>query len=158
MAARRLIEVGVRCVEVTLGGFDTHVNNHELQAGRIELLDPAFATLVRDLKDRDLLDSTVVLCGGEFGRTPKLNGLEGRDHWPHAFSVAMAGGGLLGGKVIGETDPTGEKQKPDKPIGVEDIHATIQTALGLDPEKELMSPVGRPMSLSHNGFVIEELL
>lgn len=158
LAARRLIEVGVRCVEVTLGGFDTHVNNHELQAGRIEILDPAFASLVRELKERGLLDSTVVLCGGEFGRTPKLNPLDGRDHWPHAFSVAMAGGGLLGGKVIGETDPTGEKQKPDKPFGVEDIHATIQTALGLDPEKELMSPVGRPMSLSHNGFVIEELL
>lgn len=158
LAARRLIEVGVRCVEVTLGGFDTHINNHELQAGRMEILDPAFATLIKDLKERELLDSTVVLCGGEFGRTPKLNGLEGRDHWPSGFSVALAGGGIRGGRVVGATDPDGEAEKPEKPVGVEDIHATIQTALGLNPEKQLMSPVGRPMSLSHNGFEIEELL
>ncbi|MFT5465632.1 MAG: hypothetical protein ACI8UO_000727 [Verrucomicrobiales bacterium] len=158
LAARRLIEVGVRCVEVTLQGFDSHINNHEAHTGLMKTLDPAFSALIADLKERGLLESTVVLCGGEFGRTPKLNGLEGRDHWPNGFSVAIAGGGIRGGRVVGETDPDGEAEKPDKPVGVEDIHATIQTALGLNPEKELMSPVGRPMSLSHNGFEIEELL
>ena len=157
LAALRLIETGVRCVEVTLGGWDTHVNNHELQAGRIEILDPAFAALIRDLKERDLLDSTLVLCGGEFGRTPKLNPLQGRDHWPYGFSVAMAGGGVRGGHVIGETDPEGESREPTQPVTVQNIHATIQDALGINPEKEIITPVGRPITLS-DGVPIKELM
>ncbi len=157
LAARRLVEAGVRCVEVTLGGWDTHVNNHELQAGRVAILDPAFATLIKDLKQRDLLDQTVVLCGGEFGRTPKLNGLDGRDHWPHGFSLALAGGGIQGGRVVGKTDPSGEKQEPERPVPVADIHATIQTVLGIDPEYEVMTPANRPLALSE-GNLIRELL
>jgi hypothetical protein len=82
LAARRLIEAGVRCVEVTLSGWDTHVNNHELQGKQIAILDPAFAALIRDLRERRLFDRTVVLCAGEFGRTPKVNPAGGRDHWP----------------------------------------------------------------------------
>jgi len=89
LAAVRLVQAGVRCVEVTLGGWDSHVNNHEIQAGRIEILDPAFAALIRDLKRRDMLDSTLVVCGGEFGRTPFLNAVGGRDHWPHGFTVGQ---------------------------------------------------------------------
>lgn len=157
LAALRLIEAGVRCVEVTLGGWDTHVNNHELQAGKIRQLDPAFAALIRDLKERNHFDSTIVLCGGEFGRTPKLNPLEGRDHWPYGFSVALAGGAIRRGHVMGATDPAGEKQAPDKPVRVEDIHATIQHALGINPERELITPVGRPLALS-DGRVLRELL
>ena len=92
LAAIRLIETGVRCVEITLGGWDTHANNHELQAGRINILDPALASLVKELKKRDLLESTVVVCGGEFGRTPHMNPVGGRDHWPHGFSLAIGVG------------------------------------------------------------------
>ncbi len=157
LAALRLIERGVRCVEVTLGGWDTHARNHPAQRARVEVLDPAFSALLRDLKARGLLDSTIVLCGGEFGRTPKVNPLEGRDHWPHGFSVALAGGGIRGGRVLGGTDPLGEKRDPKDPVAVQDLHATIQHALGLDPRKEIRTPVGRPIALS-DGRVIEGLL
>ena len=157
LAALRLIETGVRCVEVTLDGWDTHVNNHELQGRKVKALDPAFAALIRDLKARGLFDSTIVLCGGEFGRTPKLNPVGGRDHWPYGFTVALAGGGMRGGHVIGSTDPEGESKEPEKPVTVQDIHATIQHAFGIDPEKELITPVGRPLALS-DGKVIRELL
>ncbi len=157
LAARRLVEAGVPCVEVTLDGWDTHVNNHELQAARIQLLDPALAALLRDLRERELLDRTVVLCGGEFGRTPKLNAVEGRDHWPHGFSVALAGGAFRKGHVFGETDPTGAAGQPANPVRVEDLHATLQTALGMDPEFEVMTPVGRPLAWS-DGRVIRDLL
>ena len=157
LAALRLIETGVRCVEVTLDGWDTHVNNHELQGKKVKALDPAFAALIRDLKARGLFDSTIVLCGGEFGRTPKLNPVGGRDHWPYGFTVALAGGGMRGGHVIGSTDPEGESKEPEKPVTVQDIHATIQHAFGIDPEKELITPVGRPLALS-DGKVIRELL
>jgi len=156
LAARRLIEQGVRCVEVTLSGWDSHANNHETHQQLVQVLDPAFAALLRDLRERELLDRTVVLCGGEFGRTPRINPLEGRDHWPHGFSMALAGGGLRGGQVIGATDPAGGKQVAD-PRGVADIHATILTALGITPEQEEISPVGRPIKLSE-GTPIAPLL
>ncbi|MBL9139533.1 MAG: DUF1501 domain-containing protein [Verrucomicrobiales bacterium] len=157
LAALRLIERGVRCVEVTLGGWDTHANNHELQRRNVRILDPAFAALLRDLKERDLLDSTLVLCGGEFGRTPKLNPVGGRDHWPYGFSVAIAGGGVRGGQVLGATDPTGERREPSQPVGVADLHATLHAALGINPEKEIVTPVGRPIALS-DGRVLRSLL
>lgn len=157
LAARRLIEAGVRCVEVTLDGWDTHVNNHEQQAQRIAVLDPAFSALIADLKSRGLLEHTVVLCGGEFGRTPKLNALDGRDHWPHGFSVAMTGGGLRRGRVIGATDPSGESEEPERPVRVADIHATVHHALGIDYEREIMTSIGRPIALSE-GLPIPELV
>lgn len=156
LAAVQLIEAGVRCVEVTLNGFDSHINNAELQAGRIAELDPAFAELIRQLKARDLFDSTVLVCASEFGRTPQHNLAEGRDHWPHGFSVALAGGGIVGGRVIGETDPTGESKEPSDPVKVEDLHATIQTALGIDPEYEAMAG-NRPIPLSE-GRIVKGLL
>lgn len=163
LAALRLIESGVRCVEVMLDGWDTHAKNHELVLDRVKILDPAFAQLLRDLKERDLLDSTIVLCGGEFGRTPQLNPLGGRDHWPHGFSVALAGGGLRGGFALGETSPELREGKPDvekdvkRQVLVEDLHATVLTALGIDPLKEIMTPVGRPMKFSE-GRPIAELI
>jgi len=162
MAAVQLIEAGVRCVEVTLGGWDSHLDNHDIQAGRVSVLDPAFAALIRDLRQRDLLNRTVVICGGEFGRTPVMNPAGGRDHWPHGFSIALAGGGIRGGRVVGETsnDPTLEKEKLDEnltnPKTVADVHATVMHALGINFRQELITPIGRPMVLSE-GKVIEEL-
>jgi hypothetical protein len=157
LAARRLIEVGVRCVEVTLDGWDTHVNNHEIHRKLVKQLDPAFAALVRDLAERKLLDRTIVLCCGEFGRTPKINPLGGRDHWPTGFSLALAGGGLRGGLALGATDPAGA-QDPVQPIAAHDVHATILRALNLDPAKENIAPItSRPVKLSE-GRPIPELL
>jgi uncharacterized protein (DUF1501 family) len=157
LAARRLIEVGVRCVEVTLGGWDTHVNNHELHRARVKELDPAFAALLRDLARRQLLDRTVVMCCGEFGRTPKMNQFGGRDHWPNGFSLALAGGAIRSGLVIGQTDPEAVKD-PLRPTTIEDVHATVLTALGINPARENTAPAtGRPIKLSA-GRPIRELL
>jgi uncharacterized protein (DUF1501 family) len=156
LAARRLTEVGVRCVEVTLGGWDSHVNNHETQLSRVRELDPPFAALIRDLAQRGQLDRTVVLCGGEFGRTPHINPFGGRDHWPVGYSLAIAGGGLKGGLAVGKTDPDGKKD-PERPATIADVHATVLTTLGLKPGKENISPVGRPIKLSE-GRAIDELL
>jgi uncharacterized protein (DUF1501 family) len=119
-------------------------------------LDPAFAALIRDLDRRGQLGRTVVLCGGEFGRTPNINKLGGRDHWPNGYSIAIAGGGLKGGIAVGKTDPEGRKD-PERPASIADIHATVLTALGLSPGKENVSPVGRPIKLSE-GKAIGELL
>jgi hypothetical protein len=157
LAARRLIEVGVRCVEVTLGGWDSHVNNHEVHKARARVLDPAFAALLRDLSRRKTLERTVVLCCGEFGRTPRVNPLSGRDHWPGGFSLALAGGGIRGGLAVGQTDPEGAMD-PVRPTTIEDVHATVLTALGLDPGRENTAPAtGRPIKLSA-GKPIRELL
>jgi hypothetical protein len=159
LAARRLIEVGVRCVEVTLDGWDSHADNHSIQRKRVDTLDPALAALLADLRERKLLDKTVILCAGEFGRTPHLNRLAGRDHWINGFSIALAGGGIHGGRVIGATDPEA-KSDPTDPVNVNDIHATILTAVGLDPKKVNTAPVGavgRPIQLSQ-GKVITALL
>ena len=147
----------MRCVEVTLDGWDSHVNNHEVHRKLVKQLDPAFAALVRDLARHQLLDRTIVLCCGEFGRTPKINPFAGRDHWPTGFSLALAGGGLRGGQAISATDPEGTKN-PVEPTTVEDVHATVLKALGLDPLKENIAPLtGRPIKLSA-GRPIRELL
>ncbi len=157
LAATRLVEAGVRCVEVTLDGWDTHANNHELQNSRAAILDTALAALIRDLIARDLLDQTLVVCGGEFGRTPKLNPLEGRDHWPDGFSFVLAGGGIRAGHVHGATDPSGAKQAPADPVRVADLHATLMHALGIDPAYEMMTSANRPIAFSE-GRVIHDLL
>jgi Protein of unknown function (DUF1501) len=156
LAARRLIEVGVRCVEVTLGGWDTHADNHKFCKEQVAILDPAFAALLRDLREHKLLERTVIICAGEFGRTPKINGLGGRDHWTNGFSVALAGGGIRGGQVLGSTDPEA-KDDPTDPVGVADVHATVMTAVGIDPKKVMTSPIGRTVNLSE-GKVIKGLL
>jgi hypothetical protein len=156
LAARRLIEVGVRCVEVTLSGWDTHANNHATVHNLLTTLDPAFSALIRDLRERGLLERTVVLCGGEFGRTPTVNPVGGRDHWPTGFSMALAGGGIRGGKVIGETDPDG-KPEPANPVTVPDLHATILTAVGIDPAQLNQTPIGRTVKFSE-GTPVADLL
>ena len=147
LAARRLIEVGVRCVEVTLAGWDTHANNHSQHRDQLAILDPAFSTLLRDLRERKLLERTVVMCCGEFGRTPTMNPAGGRDHWPVGFSVALAGGGLHCGQVIGETDPEG-KPEPVNPVAVGDLHASILTAVGIEPGKTNQTPIGRTVKFA----------
>ncbi len=156
LAARRLVEVGVRCVEVTLDGWDSHANNHEIQSRQKTILDPAFAALVGDLKTQGLWERTIVLCAGEFGRTPSINRLGGRDHWPHGFSVALAGGAIRGGLAIGRTDPDGGRDV-ENPKQIGDVHATVLTALGIDPAKENISPAGRPLKLA-DGQPIGEVL
>ncbi|MEM6981178.1 MAG: DUF1501 domain-containing protein [Planctomycetota bacterium] len=161
LAAARLIEVGVRCVEVTLGGWDSHVNNHALQTSACEKLDTALAALLRRLDERDLLRSTLVVCGGEFGRTPKHNPAGGRDHWPHGFSTLIAGRNFRRGYVHGQTSPEPNFDKPklsvSNPVGIADLHATVLASLGLDPSLELDTPIGRPLKRSE-GTVIPELL
>ena len=163
LAAVRLIETGVRCVEVTLQGWDTHANNHESHAELLQTLDPAYAALLGELMQRGLLEETLVICGGEFGRTPTINPAGGRDHWPHGFSVALAGGGIAGGRVIGKTSPTPKlvDGRPEldleDPRPVEDLHATVLHSLGIDFTQEMQTPIGRPMKLS-SGKVIQELL
>ncbi|MBS0265266.1 MAG: DUF1501 domain-containing protein [Planctomycetes bacterium] len=157
LIARRLVEVGVRSIEVNLNGFDTHANNFEGQSTQARIFDPAFATLIQDLKDRDLLDSTVVLWMGEFGRTPAINKVGGRDHWPTGFSCVVGGGGFQKGLVIGETDPEGKKAEPEDPIEISHLFATIMRTLGVEYGKEIVTPVGRPMLLCQ-GKPIERLL
>jgi len=163
LAATRLIQTGVRCVEVTLGGWDSHVTNHTLQTGRCELLDPALAALLERLEEMDLLETTLVVCGGEFGRTPQINPAEGRDHWPHGFSMFLAGCGIRRGGVHGATSPAPrlESDRPledvQDPVTVADLHATILSAVGVPYEEELDTPIGRPIKRSE-GTPIETIL
>jgi hypothetical protein len=157
LVARRLLEEGVRAIEVTLDGFDSHVNNFETHKARAETLDPALASLVADLVERDLFDSTLLVCLGEFGRTPSINPLGGRDHWPSGFSCLVGGGGLRRGVVLGETDPTGQKLEPANPIEVPDLYATLYEAFGVDFTREYQTPIGRPMAICA-GQPIEALL
>lgn len=157
LVARRLLEVGVRSIEVSLNGFDSHAKNMEAHVNRAKELDPALASLFKDLADRDLLQSTVVLVIGEFGRTPAINPLGGRDHWPTGFSCLLGGGGLRSGTVIGATDPRGKDPQPEDPIVVADLYATVLRTLGVDYTKEVITPIGRPMKYSE-GTPIERLL
>ncbi len=164
LAAIRLLETGVRCVEVELSGWDTHISNHELQSARCKQLDAALASTLKELERRDLLDDTVVFCGGEFGRTPQINPAGGRDHWPHGFSVLLAGAGLRRGAVYGATSSKEPENKPDdptsgtdSPVTIADLHATMLHALGVDHELEIQTPIGRPLKLSE-GRILRELI
>ena len=147
IAARRLLEAGVKVVEVVQGGWDTHNNEHAAVKALAEGLDPAFAGLIKDLKDRGMLDSTLIYCFSEFGRTPNVggggNGDGGRGHYPQAFSVAMAGGGIKGGRVIGATDPDGVMCS-QRPVLVQELHATVCHSLGIDQDKQYFAG-RRPM-------------
>lgn len=151
LVARRLVETGVRAVEVTLNGFDTHVSNHTGHVTQCGILDPALASLLQDLRKRDLLESTIVLCISEFGRTPSINPADGRDHWPNWFSCLVAGGGFRSGAVIGETPgalPSDNPPAPIDPVTIPQLYATILAVMGIDSSRELMTPIGRPMRLT----------
>lgn len=147
LLARRLVERGVPFVEVTLGGWDTHDNNFNAVRNLCGTLDPAWSTLMNDLRERNLLENTVVVWMGEFGRTPRINPRNGRDHYPAAWSVVLGGGGIRGGQIVGRTSASGGTVD-DRPVAVGDLLATICLALGLDPARQNMSNVGRPIRLA----------
>ncbi len=164
LLARRLVERGVAFCEVALSsipgspvGWDTHQDNWNQVKALSQVLDPAWATLLKDLRDRGLLESTLVVWMGEFGRTPKIsNG--GRDHFPLAWSVALGGAGVQGGQVVGSTSPDGQEVK-DQRVELADFYATIVAALGIDPATENISPEGRPIPLvDRGGKPIRELI
>jgi uncharacterized protein (DUF1501 family) len=156
LLARRLIETGVTFVEVASNGWDTHQDNFDRVKSLSDQVDPAFAALIGDLKERGMLDKTLVIWMGEFGRTPKINPRTGRDHYPRAFSVALAGGGVKGGKVIGATSSDGTTVT-ERPVGVPDLFCTFYHALKINPRKENMSGLGRPIKIIDSGKAVEEL-
>ena len=119
--------------------------------------DPAMAALIKDLSDRKLLDSTLVIWMGEFGRTPKINANEGRDHYPKAWSAVLAGGGIRGGIAHGQTDADGATVV-DKAVAVPDLFATIATVLGMNPAKSFQTPVGRPIAITEKGTPVSPLI
>ena len=146
LLARRLIERGVPFVEVTLGGWDTHGQNFPQVKNLCGVLDAAWGTLMDDLKDRGLLDTTTILWMGEFGRTPKINAAQGRDHYPNAWSTVLAGGGIRGGQAVGKTSKDGTTVE-ERPTTTLDLLATLCLALGIDYEKTNPSNVGRPIRI-----------
>ncbi len=156
LLARRLVESGVRCVTIAFGGWDTHAKNFEALRTKLPEIDLAYGALLADLHDRGLLSTTLVVMMGEFGRTPKINKDAGRDHWPNVWSLAMAGGGIRGGQVIGESDSLSEAPAV-RPIPAEDVHRTIYHQLGVDPEKHFLAGNGRPIQVLSGGEVIREL-
>jgi hypothetical protein len=155
LLARRLVERGVPFIEVSLNGvgnnqtfaWDTHAQNFTSVKSLLGVLDPAWSTLLTDLQDRGLLDSTLIVWMGEFGRTPKINPQTGRDHFPNAWSSVLCGGGIKGGQVIGRTSDDGMKVE-DRPVSVQDLFATFCQVLGLDSMKQNISNVGRPIRLA----------
>src|SRR5207302_8905238 len=142
LLARRLVETGVTFIEVSLGNWDTHDNNFDRTKTLAGTLDQPFAQLITDLKQRGLLDSTLVIWMGEFGRTPRINPRNGRDHFPRAFNVALAGGGIKGGQVIGSTSSDG-MSVASRPVGVADLFCSFYQSLKINPRKENMSTLGR---------------
>lgn len=163
LMARRLIERGVPFVEVTLGGFgggslgwDTHANNFPAVKNLSSELDSGWATLMRELAERGLLESTTILWLGEFGRTPKINGNGGRDHFPAAWSCVLAGGGIRGGQAYGRTSEDGAKVEEHQ-VDVGDVLATLCKALNVDPKTQNISELGRPIRLAE-GTPIDALL
>lgn len=156
LLARRLVEAGVTFIEVTLGNWDTHLDNFDRSRALCQQLDQPFAALLADLKARGLLESTLVAWMGEFGRTPKINPRGGRDHFPRAFNVALAGCGVKGGQVIGKTDKGGDSVT-DRPIGVSDLLRTLCHPLGVNADKENMSNIGRPIKIVDGGEVVREV-
>jgi hypothetical protein len=150
LMARRLVEVGIPFVEVVLTGWDTHANNFAGTKRVSEVLDPAWSALIEDLKDRRLLDSTLVIWMGEFGRTPRINPNGGRDHYARAWSTALMGGGIKGGQVIGRTDKNGATVE-DRPVTAADFMATVCQVLGIDWKKNNTGPGGRTVRLVAKG-------
>ncbi len=157
LTARRLVEAGVKFVEIEFGGWDTHNDNFNQVQNLSASLDAGMSTLIEDLQERGLLQQTLLVCVGEFGRTPKINGENGRDHFPDVFSALVAGGGINVGQVVGESSEDGSEIK-NRPVSIPDFHATLFTAMGLDISKDYFAPDGRLLKLTENGRPIKELL
>src|SRR5579871_1044374 len=146
LLARRLVERQVPFVEVTLNGWDTHGQNAQTVRNLSQTVDAGWSALMRDLKERGLLETTLIVWMGEFGRTPKFPRADGRDHWPNSFSGVLAGGGIKGGQVIGDTGADGASIK-ERPVSVPEFLATICQALGIDHQKQNLSNVGQPIRI-----------
>ena len=165
LLARRLVERGVPFVTVNHTGWDTHNDIFQLKEryptdrnAHLPSLDRALSALIQDLSERSLLDETLVVVMGEFGRTPRINSQGGRDHWPNVFSVMLAGGGVQGGQIVGSSDALGEFPK-ERPVTPSDLSATIYTLLGIDPSLELHTSDGRPVRVAPDGAkVVSELI
>tara|TARA_R110002095_G_scaffold142726_1_gene123588 strand:+ start:5176 stop:6456 length:1281 start_codon:yes stop_codon:yes gene_type:complete len=156
LLARRLVEAGSTFIEVRSNGWDNHANISEVITPNAQQVDAGMAALIADLKQRGMLERTLVVWMGEFGRTPKINARAGRDHYPRVFSAALAGGGVKGGQVIGASTADGSAVQ-DRPVTTTDLFCSICQSLKVDPKKENMSPLGRPMKIVDGGTVVTEL-
>ena len=157
LLARRLVEAGVRLVTVDLRWWDTHVQGFDsLRRGFLPRFDKAYSALIEDLEQRGLMESTLVVAWGEFGRTPRVNKDAGRDHYPNVFSAAVAGGKVRGGRIVGSSDAKGAFPK-DNPKTPQDVLATIYDHLGVDTSKQYLTSAGRPVAVLPHGEPIREL-
>jgi uncharacterized protein (DUF1501 family) len=157
LLASRLVQSGVKFVTLNIGGWDTHRDNFtKLKDNLLPQLDAGLSGLLQALESKGLLESTAVFVTGEFGRTPKINARGGRDHYPRAMFCLLAGGGIKGGQVVGESDAKGELPK-DKPISPDDVAASFFHTLGIDHTKEYYTPSGRPVMIVRHGNIIREL-
>lgn len=157
LLARRLAEAGVRFISLTAGSWDHHDNIKEGVKGNLPSVDKAVAALLKDLEQRGMLDNTLVMLTSEFGRTPKINKTNGRDHWPRVFSVMLAGGGVQKGLIYGKSNALAAEPEENK-VGVQDFATTIYHQLGITADKELMAPGGRPIEIVNGGSVIKDIL
>jgi uncharacterized protein (DUF1501 family) len=157
LLARRLVEAGVNFVTVSNGGWDNHNNIFSSLPGKLNAFDQTMATLINDLSERGLLESTLVLAMGEFGRTPVINRNGGRDHHSRVFSMMLAGGGVNGGQIVGASDPFG-MEPAETPVRPEDLSATIYQSLGIDYNQSIESPDGVRIVLSRGGRPIRGVL
>ncbi|WP_020475287.1 DUF1501 domain-containing protein [Zavarzinella formosa] len=156
LLARRLVESGVRFVTVNYGGWDHHGKIFEGLDRKLPEFDRGFSSLVNDLTERGLISDTLVVCMGEFGRTPKINKDAGRDHWGQAGSLLFAGAGVKPGNVIGATDKQGA-YATKRPVSPADVAYTVFDSLGIDPRKQLVTPDGRPIEILDQGELVKEL-
>lgn len=157
LLSRRLVEAGVRFITLTYGGWDHHDNIADNIGKQLPMFDKAFSALINDLDDRGLLDSTLVMVGTEFGRTPKINPTAGRDHWPRVYSTVMAGGGIKRGIVYGSSNETASEPR-DNPVGVESWAATVYHLLGIDYDHTLLAPGSRPVKIIDGGKHIKDII
>jgi uncharacterized protein (DUF1501 family) len=157
LLARRLVQSGVRLVNLTFGGWDMHGNIVAGFKGQMPEFDKAFSTLITDLERTGLLKETLVMVSSEFGRTPKINGTAGRDHWPKVFSVVLAGGGVKGGMVYGSSNSTASEPE-EEAIGPQDLFTTVYHCLGINADQEMMAPGDRPIEIIDGGTVRKQLL
>ncbi len=157
LLARRLVEAGVRFVSLTYGGWDMHNRIRTSMQRQMPSFDQAFSRLITDLESRGLLDSTLVMVTSEFGRTPKINRTQGRDHWPKVFSIALAGGGMKKGFIYGKSDATATEPEEDA-LSVEDWATTVYKQIGIVADKELMAPGDRPIEIVDGGKIVQQLL
>ncbi len=158
LMARRLVEAGVSYVEVSLGGWDTHANAFETLSKNLHpTLDKGMGTLLADLEQRGLINDVMVVWMGDFGRTPRINQNNGRDHWPNSWSIVIGGGGMKGGQIVGATDKDGV-DITDRPIGVMDVIGTMTKTMGIDVATQYTTPRGRPIKIVDGGTPIKELV